>query len=254
MSSKKSADSVGNSIQQMMTQMNQQLPEYRELLTDQILPTEAAISEATQQYSPEYNELQAQLAEDYLPRLAQAQAESQVGTDASMLRQFGPEMARLAAEIETEYDPSFSKVKGEASDKLSELLGDINLDDPNIEAERLISQENQRSGTANQPSATSTVANALSFGREANTRRNQLSQAINTASQFLPATRNAQFNPVATTAGRGQNSFFIGAQPPSQAGFQMGSEFLNILQGLQSTKMMANAQQGSDATASGQAP
>ena len=235
------APSVTGSMNRMTTAVEKFLPMWSDLVRGQILPTESAIAEAAMQYSPQYNQLQSDLASQYLDDLYRSQAEASVGTDADMLRNYGAQMASAARAAEQAYDPAYDRVRGQSIDKLGELMGSIDLNNASPEAERMISQENQRSGTANQPSATNTVANALSFGKEMDNRRNQLSQAISVATQFLPSVKAGTFNPSAAILGRGQNNMFMGVQPPSQNSFQMGQDVLNSATQLQNTKVSGDA-------------
>jgi len=111
-------------------------------------------------------------------------------------------------------NPQFGALRNQSGNKLGQLLGSINLNNANPEAERLVSQEAARTGNLGVPeNATNTVANALSFGKEMEGRRQSLANALGTATGFLPATR-TNFNPLQLSANMGQD--LLGASSAAQ--------------------------------------
>ena len=212
--------------------------------------------QAEQETSPAYNELLASLYEKYGPRLAAAgsgieaqQRKSTGATDVELLRGSGAEAGRTAEELNKEFNPEYYASRKTAADKLGELLGSINLGNANPEAERLISQENARTGNVAQPSQTNTISNALSFGNELQKRRNALGSALNIASGFLPTSQsNVGIGFAGGTAGRtptgtGVNQF-AGVQGGESAGQGQGitSNVFNVGAGAKGQQQQLLAQ------------
>jgi len=187
----------------------QNLPEYMKVINQQQLP-EAQSNLATQQaIAPQYQKLMSDLYEQYGPQLAKTGSNidtiSRTGSaegDVSLLKGAGAEAATGVSNLDKQLNSEYYKTRSAEAGKLGELLGSINLNNANPEAERLISQENQRSGNATVPSATGTVSNALSFGNELQKRRDALGSAINSASSFL-APASGTFNTANIALGKG---------------------------------------------------
>lgn len=213
------------------------LPDYMKVQNSQVLPQSQAQLDAAKQISPQYNDLITQLYAKYAPQLAQTGSEVEninrtnaAKTDLDILKGSGGDLAREAQKIDTQLNPEFYKTRADASDKIGQLLGSINLNDPNPEAERLVNQENARTGNSNNTSATNTVSNALSFGNEEQKRRDALGAALTTATNFLQPSQ-GQFNPVVTALNRpstnnGQSQF-SGVTKPGDQAYQSGGQLLN---------------------------
>ena len=218
------------------------LPEYMKVLNSQMLPEAQAKLATEQATSPQYQELLTSLYEKFAPRLAKTGADvdtiSRTGSaegDVSLLKGAGGEAARGVSALDKQLNPEYYATRSAAGGKLGELLGSINLNNANPEAERLINQENQRSGNSGAPSATNTVSNALSFGNELQKRRDSLGSAINTASGFL-APASGTFNTANIALGKGPTNTgltnFAGVQTPSNTATGVGSNLLGINAGL----------------------
>lgn len=196
-----SSDVINNVIQN--------LPAYMNTVNAQLQPQAESELKTAQAVSPAYQELLTGLYEKFAPRLATAGANvekiSRTGaaeTDKALLAGAGGDTARTLSSLDRQLNPEYYATRAAGSKKLGELLSSINLNDANPEAERLISQENARSGNLTTPSATNTVSNALSFGNELQKRRDALGSAINSASGFLqPAS--GTFNTAGVTLNRG---------------------------------------------------
>ncbi len=185
------------------------LPAYMEVVNSQIAPEARAKLASEKEISPQYQELLTSLYEQFAPRLAKAGAvaegESRKGsaaTDVELLGGSGGRTVRELSALDKEVNPEYYATRAAGANKLGQLLGSIDLNAPNIEAERLVSQEASRSGNAAVPSATGTVSNALSFGNELQKRRDALGQAINIASGFL-APASGTFNTANIALGKG---------------------------------------------------
>lgn len=234
------------------------LPDFMAVQNSQVLPQAQTQLNAAKVISPEYNKLVTELFAQYAPQLAQTGAKVEninrtnaAQTDLDIMRGSGGELVKEAQKLDTQLNPEFYKTRANASSKLEELLGSINLNDANPEAERLINQENVRSGNLGNNSATNTVSNALSFGSELNKRRESLSQALGVATNFLQPSQSS-FNPVVTALNRpstnnGQSQFSGVNQPGNQA-YQSGAQLLQSGTQLkaQENEINANRRDGLD--------
>ena len=218
------------------------LPAYMETINSQMGPEARAKLATEKEISPQYQELLTSLYEKFSPRLAEAGAKNEAisrkgsaDTDVDLLQGSGGRAVGELSRLDKETNPEYYKIRSAGADKLGELLGSINLNNANPEAERLVSQENQRSGNAAVPSATGTVSNALSFGNEQQKRRDALGQAINTASGFL-APASGTFNTANIALGKGPTNTgltnFAGVQSPNSSAGGTASNLLNVGAGL----------------------
>lgn len=245
------APSVQKSTARTVASVKRNLPYYTDIANQQILPIEQAKLEATQQISPEYQQLLTQLYGQYAPKLAQIGAQTEdinrraaADTDLGILNNSGAAISSAYRSADQALNPEYFANRAQLSNSLGQLLALNDLSRPNIEAERLVSQEEARSGNAGTPSATSTLANALSFGNEGIKRQNQLSQAIAIGSAMLPNIRSS-FDPAANALTRGSSnagqSQFLGNREIGNEAFGAAQDLLNTSTGLQATSMNINA-------------
>lgn len=238
----KQAPTANESTADIMQALTKFLPGYMEVANAQLLPQATAQLEAAQSISPAYQQLITDLYSQFAPQMAKAGAEVErinrtgaADTDLAILRGSGGELAKEGQRIDRILNPEYYASREAASAKLAELLGAIDIDAPNIEAERLVNQENVRSGNISGPSnATNTVSNALSFGNERMKRVNALGQAIGVATNLIPATV-GQFNPINTALNRnstnaGSNQFTGVTNPGNQSYDAASGMFNNITQ------------------------
>src|SRR6266550_583750 len=208
----------------------QNLPQYMNLVNSQLKPQAESELAASQATSPGYQELLTKLYEQYAPRLAEA------GSKAEAVSRKGT----AATDVEL-----LQGAGGQAASKLGDLLGSINLNNANPEAERLISQENARSGNASVSSATGTVSNALSFGNELQKRRDALGSAINIASNFLQPS-SGSFNSTNIALGKGPTgtglSEFGGINRTQNQAIGVGNSLTGTTAGLVGQQQDINAQ------------
>lgn len=247
------APPVSESTASTVSALAQNLPALMQAYSKEIGPTDSAKLASAQNISPAYSKLMSELYQQFAPSLAKTGAEidssnrtASAKTDANLLAGPGTDIARQTSAIDKEVNPEYYKTRSAEAGKLGELLSSINLNAPNIEAERQISQENARSGNLATPSATNTTANALQFGEAQRSRQAALGSAINAATNFLQPSSNPA--PVAAA-----NSVL--AKPPSNTGlsnfggvtqagneaFSSGQGLLNSATGLQSDAMNINA-------------
>lgn len=202
----------GTDVTSRVTQgVNESLPQYRQSVLKGIAPTEQKLLDVSKQITPGYNNLQTQ-----------------------QFAQQAPKLAQTGLQVEQTLNPEFTAARSQAGGKLGELLGSINLNNANPEAERLVSQEAARSGNlGGPPNATNTVANALSFGKELDARRQSLGNAIGTATGFMPASRINSNDSVGK---------FLGVQRPGNQAFNMGNDLLGVSSQAQFQKNDLNSQ------------
>lgn len=230
------APQTQESMQDIMQALIRNLPAYMNAQNSQVGPQAATQLAVAKQISPEYAKLNEGLYSEYAPKLAETGAKVEninrtnaARTDLDILKGSGGALATEAQRIDRILNPEFYNTREATANKLGELLSSINLNDANPEAERLINQENVRSGNLGNDSATSTVSNALSFGGELQKRRDSLGQALSVATQALQPMQ-GNFNPVVTALGRPSSnsgqSQFTGIQNPSSQAYQSGSQVL----------------------------
>lgn len=246
------APTAVESTHESLQALSQYFPGLMAAYQQQIAPTEQAKLSASQQVSPQYAALLNQLYQNYAPGLAKTGSDieqqnrlAQAATDASILKGPGADLARTYSGIDKELNPEYYKTRAAASDKLGQLLSSIDLNKPDVEAERLIGQENARTGNLGNTSNTNTVGNALQFGQAKATRQNALSNAIGQATQFLQPSSNASFNPATTILNRPTSntglSQFGGVTPSGNEAFASGNNFLNTIGGFQNQASQINA-------------
>jgi hypothetical protein len=207
------APQTSESTREMMEAFTETMPAFMQAMNSQVGPAAMAQLGVAQKTSPAYAQLTQDLYSKYAPLLANTGRQidtqnrlSAAETDARILDTSGRKLADTYKSIDQGLNPEYYKARSEAGGKLSELLGSINLNNASPEAERLVNQENIRSGNLGNNNATNTVSNALSFGKEMDNRRSQLSNAINTATQFLTPSSNSAFNPATAALNRPTSS------------------------------------------------
>lgn len=238
--------SAGESASDIFSALYNYYPGLAQVYRNEQLPTAQAELATAQAVSGPYQELITNLYKTYGPELAKVGSGidstnrlASAKTDVDILRGPGKELAAEYKNIDQGLNPEYYATRALESTKLGELMNSINLDDANPEAERLINQENARSGNLANSSATGTVANALSFGNELDKRRNSLKSAVDSATAFLtPASSASTFNPATTalarpTSNTGQSNF-AGANTTAGAGASSAAQgFTNQLSTLQ---------------------
>lgn len=236
--------SSSESFSSVMQSLIQNLPAYMQVANSQLGPQAQAQLGAAQATSPGYSELLTNLYKQYAPQLARTGVDAASAADLGSITGTGGEVARRTQQLDRQLNPEYYATRSAQADKLGQLLGSINLNNANPEAERLVNQENIRSGNINNPTATGTVSNALSFGNEFQKRRDALGAAINTASGFLqPSAGNFNTAQIALNrpAGASGVSQFAGIQKPGDQAFQAGANLLSSGTALKQQQIDVNA-------------
>ena len=237
--------------QRLYGALKEYLPGISQLFNEQILPGEQAQLGAAENISPRYYDLLTKLQTEYGPALARSgagidAAARQAGAenDLSFLQGTGGDLLTQIDSQNKQLNPEFYRTRDSTSQALQQLLGSINLGDANPEAERLVNQENVRSGTLATPSATNTTKNALSFGNELQKRRDALSSAISTATNFLAPASVGVDSSAVLNAGK-QNpgtANFTGVVNPTNEGLNTARGYLDNLTGLRAVNTQGNYQ------------
>lgn len=242
------SESTGDVLSAFLNYFPALMQSYR----SETLPTEQSNLAAAQATSGPYQELLTGLAEKFYPRLNKlgqttdaSNRLATANTDVNILSGPGKDLAREYKNIDQELNPEYYNSRSLASKKLAELLGSVDLNNANPEAERLVNQDNIRTGNLGNTSATNTVGNALSFGNEKLKRQAVLSDAIGQATNFASAANNTQFNPATASLGKPTSntglSQFGGVTKPGDQSFTSGQGFLNNISGFQENAMNINA-------------
>ena len=248
--------SAGESASDMFSAIYDYYPLLSRVFREDMPKMAQAELQTAQQVSPAYQQLATDLYKQFGPQLAQvgqgidaSNRLAAANADVNILQGPGKQLAQTYKEIDQGLNPEYYQVREQNANKLEELLGSINLNDANPEAERLISQENARSGNLSTPSATGTVSNALSFGDAMNGRRAALSSAINAATSFLqPASSASAFNPATTalqrpTSNTGASEFAGVNSQAGQSALTQGQNYTNQIGTLQQGRNQALANQ-----------
>lgn len=242
------------STEQTIGALTSRLPQLMEALNKEILPNSKANLEAQQATSSDYDKLITELYAKYAPDLARTGAKiddisrsAGATTSANILANQGKDIGAATTSIDRAANPEYYATREAASKKLGELLGSINLNDANPEAERLVGQENARTGQSGNVNATNTTANALAFGNEKAKRTATLSSAINSATQFLQpsnntAAVNAATGAAGTPAANTGVSTFAGANKIGDTASSTANGLLSQVAGFQNNAAQINSQ------------
>lgn len=183
-------------------------------------PTAATMTELYRKYGPQLN----QIGSDIARQNALAEAE----TNKMLLSGSGRDATLAALDLDQLVNPEFYSTRAATGNSLNDLLASIDLsgglsDVERREIEQGLAREGTARGTANAPSNTETIANAMRYGQAGRERQvenqNQLAKAIAASTAFLPASQSG-INTFAVGTGKtsGPNtgeSRFTGVQQPN---------------------------------------
>ena len=248
----RSAPSTQESTGDVLQAVNANFPALMQTYNDSVAPTSQAQLDASKSISPQYQELLTNLYKTYGPQVAQTGSDidaqtrlATAKTDASILAGPGKDIADAYKSIDTELNPEYYATRSAASKSIGDLLKAGDISQPNVEAERLVNQENIRSGNIANPNATNTVSNAIQFGNEGIKRQQNLASSIATATNFLSPSSNAQFNPATAALNKPTSntgtSQFGGVTPAATQSYNSGQGLLSASTGLQQSAQDINA-------------
>ena len=237
-------------------------PYFQQAAMGGIVPTAQATLAAQQATAPGLNELMLQLYKQYGPQLNQVGSDiarqnqtNQASTDAAVMAGPGRDVVSNALELAKMYDPEYFSTRDVTANRIGDLLRSIQLGgalsgSERAEISRAQAQEGARRGNYNAPSNLDTVANAMQFGQAGRNReiqnQNQLGQAIQASTAFLPASRTG-FDTFTAATGKGQTantgeSKFAGIQTPdTSTSAGLASNFLNATTGLKTNELQIAA-------------
>ena len=196
-----------NDIQQanQIKVLQQLLPYYLDTINKGNLQTAQGNLGVAQATSPGYAQLMTQIFNQYGPQLNaignainRQNALAQANTESQVMAGPGQNLVKQAYDLSQVFDKPYYDTRAATAGRLQDLLGSINLNGGLSDTERNeiaqgLSREGYARGTANAPSASETVANAMQYGQAGYQRRTQqqslLGSAISTASSFLPSSK-----------------------------------------------------------------
>lgn len=212
----------------------QNLPAMLQATTGQIAPTGTAIQGANNTLDPQSQQLQNQLFGQYAPQLYNignqltgTTLSGGISNASNNIAGQGSQLLNQAISADQTSNPQYYANRQQASDQLGNLLGSINLGgltgSETAQVERSNAQQDAQRGILNSPSQTATVSNAMNFGTALQNKQGLLSNAINTATSFLPASKSG-VDSFGIASGQATNSTnpgatnFLGTQNASTQG------------------------------------
>lgn len=251
------APTAMESTQSMLEAYQKYAPSLMKTYQENILPNEQAQLAASQAVSPGYSQLQNELYKVYGPQLAQTGVDvnrinelGQINTDTEALKaaQQTGGLLDQTYKAQQQADPYMAKYQKQVSDQLSNLLGSIDVNglsgSERAETSRSLARDNAMRGTEN-PTALSTISNAMTFGNQLQKKRDSLGQALTQASSVAPSLSSG-INAFTTTTGRSSSANtgipqFAGTQQTGSSTQNQGTNLLNNIAGFQNTAMGVNA-------------
>ncbi len=151
------------------------------------LPKVTEVSQAnTEAFTPRQNKLDYEQFSQYAPLFSQAGAslqQNEVQNNLGNINNGGSQLVSAARQLEDLASPDFAKSRQVANKGFQDLIGGM---DPNrlsgaemANTERGINRLNARTGNLNTGDATSTTANAMTFGGALDQKRQNFGQALN---------------------------------------------------------------------------
>jgi len=251
------------SMAQVLQAYSTYLPKVAQAAIGQIGPTEQAKLASSQAVSPGYSQLQADLFKQFGPQLAETgnqinaqNAQASAASDLSVLQGPGRDLVTSADALSRELNPGFYTARDEVGGGISKLLGGM---DPN----KLTSAEleNQSRGlsrigatsAAGNPSMTSALANAGTFGDALSKKRSDYMGALQTATGGIGALAPTS-DVLQTAVGRssamntGADKFMGAKENTGQDAFSMAGNFMNTVAGTnqQANDLYQNRTTGAD--------
>lgn len=185
--------------------VNDLLPYYTKAISGQLGALQQAELDSAKQTSPGYAQLMTELYQKYGPQLNQIGSDivrqnalNQAATDRDVLKGPGGETVKAAYDTAQIFDKPYYDTRELTAGRLADLLKSIDLSGglsptERREIEQSLAIQGGRRGTYNAPSATDTVADAMTYGSAGRTRvlenQNELSKAIAASSAFLPSAK-----------------------------------------------------------------
>jgi hypothetical protein len=266
------APTPGESTAATLQAYIQNLPQLLNVTAAQTLPVGQTTQQAQNVLAPEQQALQTQMAQQDLPgltqlgnQLNQLQTAGGIANANTNLTGAGGQLAQNTAALQQQLDPQYYATRASEGTALNNVLNQLGggsnpvgvngSDIANIN--RGLAQQDAQKGLLNAPSQTAAVSNAMQFGQQGENlqaqKTNTLSQAINSATSFLPSSQGQvnAFN-VGTGAASNQSaspgtSNFLGttgttgSQNASSSNSSSGNNLLSGITSLQNTGQQINS-------------
>lgn len=223
------------------------------------------------QYSPQYAALMAEMMRTVAPDLIREglglgkQIQTGVAANNAAVANSAEGRSALEAAINADRtaNPEFYNVRELEGQRLADLMNSIDLSGQLSGSEtrsidQYLGRANARAGTLNAPSNINTVKNATLYGdatyQRQNQAKNNLNQALNSATAFLPRSQSSVnswetatggSNTSKGTAAGAMGMFDTAISPLSSGANNLTSNYGNILQGFLGNVGTTNTQKGS---------
>ena len=245
------APTASESTAEMLRGYTEGLPGFMEVTRQQTMPTALNALDVAKAVSPGYSQLQADLYNTYGKQMNQigqeiaaSNAQAQAASDLAVLQGTGKDVIKAGVEAQKLADPEYYATRANMAKALGELMNGGLTGGETEAIQRSLNQNAEAAGLTT-PSAARTVAEAQTFGGAA---RDRLSQALNQATQALPAMKSGvdafqQATGRSTMANTGDTKF-TGAKDDESYGSsaqQMGQSLLGELGANNRTAMGINA-------------
>lgn len=224
------------------------LPYYTQATNATLLPTELSKLQTAQATSGPYAELMTNLyntfgqqLNDIGNKISNTNALSEAQTQQDVINGPGKGLVNSAYDLSQVFDKPWYDTRAATSKALNEQLAGGLSQTERDEIAKGLARQNTAMGTANTDSNTNTVSNAMQFGKAG---RDRLSEAIRSASAFLPTARSgvdvfqvATGKPSAPNSG---NAMFPGINKAS-GGTELGQQMFGGINSLQQQQSQINA-------------
>jgi len=252
MASDPAAPTASQNIRDLV-EATRSLPDVMRLITSQITPAELAKFGAASVVSPGYGNLQTQLYDTSgreLNRIGSSiageNARGEIGNNINSILGGGLDLAALSNIANSVIDPEFFRTRSNMSDALNTRINGGLTGSEQTEIERGLNRQNVAQGTLDVPSATTTVSNALTYGKAG---RDALDVALGQANNFLQSSRvgtnGFQVATGKTTGGNTGDTKFLGVAPTGNDAQNLGSNLLGQSSQLQGISNQINSQRQS---------
>lgn len=234
----------------------QNFPQLISAITNQIQPTEQSLQNTSNVISPQQQQLQYQLYQQYAPlintigqQMSASNAQAQSTSDANILNGTGKDVSTglLANQkiLDSEYYKNRESI-GAGIDNLIRGLGDPNklTGGERAETERSLNRDRTMSGNGGVNSGIGAVQNAVTFGGALQNRRNNFMSLLGQGSSANAGLKSGTDAFQATTGKPSipqfGNNQLTGATPTSQIGTQAFGLGNNVIGGINSNQQNSN--------------
>lgn len=241
--------STSERMEDIMKAQIKYLPELSQVTSEQILPYEQKLLEASTAVQPQYTQAQYDLYKQYGPLLNElgmgiqsSNAQRQAAYEADILKNQGRDLALNAQNLQRQVDPEYFALRELQSKKLSDLL---NSYDPSglsgsesANVERNMNRMNELHGIAGLGTSSEAFKNSQAFDDRLQQKKSALAQALSAVPNALQSSRSG-VDVMQQAVGRpssmntGENKFMSFNSPNIGAATQgMSSQLLNVGSGL----------------------